>query len=330
MPNAIEGLEPQSVWKYFAEISRIPRGSKNEAAISKYIYETAGKLGLQAKQDPLGNVVVKKPASPGKQNVRPICLQGHLDMVCEKNADKAHDFTKDPIELVRKGDTLMANGTTLGADNGIAVAINLALMEDRSIEHGPLELLFTIDEETGLTGASNLASDFLESRTLLNLDSEEDGTLFVGCAGGCTANLAFDLSPSANPQGWTQLEINVTGATTKRVGLKVRSSPAGEEETLLYYDAEKKVLVFDSTKSGKDGRMVVEAAPFVLAPDEPLRLRVFIDKSVIEVFANDRQVICRRVYPSRKDSLGVVLFAEGGKATFNSVKAWQMMPSNPY
>ena len=199
MPNAIDGLKPQSVWKYFAEIARIPHGSKNEAAISKYIYETAGKLGLKAKQDPLGNVVVKKPASPGKQNVRPICLQGHMDMVCEKNADKTHDFTKDPLELVRKGDTLMANGTTLGADNGIAVAINLAIMEDKSLEHGPLELLFTIDEETGLTGASNLASDFLESRTLLNLDSEDEGELYVGCAGGRdtlgTWTTAFDQAP---------------------------------------------------------------------------------------------------------------------------------------
>ena len=112
--------------------------------------------------------------------------------------------------------------------------------------------------------------------------------------------------------------------------MKVRSSPAGEEETLLYYDTEKKELVFDSTKSGKDGRMVVEAAPLVLAQNEPLQLRVFIDKSVIEVFANDRQAICRRVYPARKDSLGVVLFAEGGSAKISNVKAWEMMPSNPY
>src|SRR5271157_1895740 len=114
MANAIEGLQPPLMWKYFAEISRIPRGSKNEAAISNYIVATAKKLGLPVKQDRLGNVVVKKPASPGKQHVRPICLQGHLDMVCEKNADKMHDFTKDPIELVRKGNIMMANGTTLG------------------------------------------------------------------------------------------------------------------------------------------------------------------------------------------------------------------------
>jgi dipeptidase D len=184
MSAAIEGLKPERVWKYFAEISRIPRGSKNEAAISRYVLNTAKKLGLQARADKFGNVVVRKPASANRQNVRSVALQGHLDMVCEKNKDTVHDFLKDPIEIVRKGNLLMANGTTLGADNGIAVATNLAIMEDRSLEHGPLELLFTVDEETGLTGAANLSADLLESRTLMNLDSEEEGALYVGCSGG--------------------------------------------------------------------------------------------------------------------------------------------------
>ena len=156
------------------------------------------------------------------------------------------------------------------------------------------------------------------------LRGEEQSWKGLSLAAGETKRLERVVGDSC------ELEINVTGATTKRVGLKVRSSPAGEEETLLYYDAEKKVLVFDSTKSGKDGRMVAEAAPFVLAENEPLQLRVFVDKSVIEVFANDRQAICRRVYPGRKDSLGVVLFADGGQARFNHVKAWEMAPSNPY
>ena len=184
MSTAIEGLKPELVWKYFAELSRIPRGSKNETAATKYVMDTAKKLGLQAKVDKLGNVVVRKPASANRQNVRSVALQGHLDMVCEKNKDTVHNFLKDPIELIRKGNVLTANGTTLGADNGIAVATSLAIMEDRSLEHGPLELLFTVDEETGLTGAKNLTADFLESRTLLNLDSEEEGALYVGCSGG--------------------------------------------------------------------------------------------------------------------------------------------------
>ena len=125
MSNAIEGLKPAPLWKYFAEISKIPRGSKNEKRISAYIVETAKKLGLEAKQDKFMNVVVRKPASPGKENAKKLCLQGHLDMVCEKNKETVHDFEKDPISIVRKGNLLMADGTTLGADNGVAVATNL-------------------------------------------------------------------------------------------------------------------------------------------------------------------------------------------------------------
>ncbi|MGA3287907.1 MAG: aminoacyl-histidine dipeptidase [Bacteroidota bacterium] len=184
MSNPLEGLKPELVWKYFAEISKIPRGSKNEKKISDYIIETAKKLGLEAKRDKVFNVLVRKPASQGRENVPMVCLQGHLDMVCEKNKDKVHNFEKDPLELVVNGNYLMANGTTLGADNGIAVATNLALMEDRSAVHGPLEFLFTVDEETGLTGANNLQPGFVMSNILMNLDSEEEGALYVGCSGG--------------------------------------------------------------------------------------------------------------------------------------------------
>ena len=184
MSNPLEGLKPELVWKYFAEISKIPRGSKNEKKISDYIVETAKKLGLEAKRDRVLNVLVRKPASQGRENVPMVCLQGHLDMVCEKNKDKVHNFEKDPLELVVNGNYLMANGTTLGADNGIAVATNLALMEDKSAVHGPLEFLFTVDEETGLTGANNLQPGFVASKILMNLDSEEEGELYVGCSGG--------------------------------------------------------------------------------------------------------------------------------------------------
>jgi dipeptidase D len=219
--TAIEGLQPERVWKYFAEISRIPRGSKNESAISKYVLETARKLGLKAKADKFGNVVARKPASPGKEGVRMICLQGHLDMVCEKNKEKVHDFLKDPIELVRRGDVLMANGTTLGADNGIAVATNLAIMEDSSLVHGPLEFLFTIDEETGLTGAANLAPDFLESRTLINLDSEEEGALYVGCSGGRDTAGFWKASTEAAPRGTAPHLLKVGGLKGGHSGLEI-------------------------------------------------------------------------------------------------------------
>ena len=221
MSNAIEGLKPALVWKYFAEIAKIPRCSKHEGAIVKYVIETARKLGLEAKADTFGNVVVRKPASPGHEHVGTIALQGHLDMVCEKNNDKVHDFSKDPIELVRKDNMLMANGTTLGADNGIAVATNLAIMEDRSLEHGPLEFLFTVDEETGLTGASNLASDFLTSKTLLNLDSEEEGHLYVGCSGGRNTLASWKLATDPARAGLVPAELKVAGLKGGHSGLEI-------------------------------------------------------------------------------------------------------------
>jgi dipeptidase D len=221
MSTAIEGLKPELVWKYFAEISRIPRGSKNEAAMTKYVLGTAKKLGLQAKSDKCGNVVVRKPASARRQQVRSIVLQGHLDMVCEKNKDKVHDFLKDPIELVRKGNLMMANGTTLGADNGVAVATNLAIMKDQSLEHGPLEFLFTVDEETGLTGAHNIAGDFLESRTLLNLDSEEEGALYVGCAGGRDTIGTWRVHFGEVPSSYVAVRVNVSGLRGGHSGLEI-------------------------------------------------------------------------------------------------------------
>jgi dipeptidase D len=221
MSEAIKGLQPALVWKYFAEISKIPRGSKNEKAIAAYVMGVAKQFGLEAKQDKFMNVVVKVPASKGKEIVSSVCLQGHLDMVPEKNKDKVHDFTKDPIELVRKGNMLMANGTTLGADNGIAVATNLAIMEDHSFEHGPLELLFTVDEETGLTGATNLKSGFISSSTMINLDSEEEGSLYVGCSGGRNTIASWKVIPEKAPAGTAALKIVVKGLKGGHSGLEI-------------------------------------------------------------------------------------------------------------
>mgnify|MGYP001566409948 CR=1 FL=1 len=221
MSTAIEGLKPELVWKYFAAISAIPRPSKHEEAMTKYVLDTAKNLGLRAKADKFGNVVVKKPSSAGREAVRSVCLQGHLDMVAEANKDKVHDFMKDPIELVRKGNVLMANGTTLGADNGIAVATNLAIMEDRSLEHGPLEFLFTIDEETGLTGASNLSAGFLESKTLMNLDSEEEGSIYVGCSGGKDSTASWKVDFEKAPAQTLAAQVRVAGLKGGHSGLEI-------------------------------------------------------------------------------------------------------------
>jgi dipeptidase D len=221
MSSAIEGLKPEGVWRYFAEISRIPRCSKHEAAISKHVFATARNFGLEAKADGVGNVVVRKTASPGREDVRRVCLQGHLDMVCEKLAGKPHDFSKDAIELVRKEGVLAANGTTLGADNGIAVATCLAIMADKALEHGPLEFLFTVDEETGLTGANNLQPGFVESRILINLDSEEEGTLYVGCAGGKDTTGSWKIAGEPAPADSVALQITAQGLRGGHSGLEI-------------------------------------------------------------------------------------------------------------
>jgi dipeptidase D len=221
MSSAIEGLEPHLLWKHFAALARIPRGSKNEAAAGRFVVETARQLGLQARQDAVGNVVVEKPASAGKERAPGVCLQCHLDMVCEKNSDKVHDFSKDPIELVREGDILRANGTTLGADNGVGVATALAVAEDRSLTHGPLEMLFTIDEETGLTGAQHLEPGFVKSRILLNLDSEEEGEIYVGCSGGQDTQGAWKVAREAARPNMLALQLGVTGLRGGHSGLEI-------------------------------------------------------------------------------------------------------------
>jgi dipeptidase D len=221
MATAVDGLEPALVWKHFAALARVPRCSKSEAAAAAFVIDRARSFGLPVKQDRAGNVLVGKPASRGREAAPGVCLQGHLDMVCEKNKDKVHNFAKDPISLVRRNGTLMADGTTLGADNGIAVATNLAIMEDRSLVHGPLEFLFTVDEETGLTGAHQLEPGFVQSRILLNLDSEEEGALYVGCSGGRDTTATWPAEVEEAASGSRALEVKVSGLRGGHSGLEI-------------------------------------------------------------------------------------------------------------
>jgi dipeptidase D len=221
MSEAVSGLEPALLWKHFAAISSIPRPSKSEAAVARYVIETAQRTGCSVDRDAVGNLLIRKPASPGREGAPSICLQGHLDMVCEKNAETAHDFNKDPIRLQRNGDHIKATGTTLGADNGIAVATSLALMEDERVQHGPLEFLLTIDEETGLTGAKNLDPNLISSRILLNLDSEEEGALYVGCSGGRDTNGSWKLAWEKAPARSHIVRISVKGLKGGHSGLDI-------------------------------------------------------------------------------------------------------------
>jgi dipeptidase D len=198
MTSVLADLEPKSVWKHFDALAAIPRASTKEAAAREYVLAQAAKLGLEATQDAVGNIVVHKPARPGRENAPMSLLQGHLDMVCEKNEGTAHNFDTDPIRILRDGDWLIADGTTLGSDNGVGVAAALAVMESDDIAHGPMEFVFTIDEETGLTGASEFPGGLLKSKYFLNLDGEEKGTLCIGCSGGIntTARRKVTLRPA--------------------------------------------------------------------------------------------------------------------------------------
>lgn len=189
----VSNLEPEVLWKYFDDILTIPRGSKNEAAAREYVLAKATSAGLSFSTDPAGNVVVRRPASPGLETVPGTILQCHLDMVNEKNSEVEHNFDTDPIRPVRDGAFLKADGTTLGSDNGLGMAACLAILEDSELCAGPLECLFTVDEETGLTGASALSEDFLTGVLLINLDSEEEGSIYIGCAGGSGQNLRLPL-----------------------------------------------------------------------------------------------------------------------------------------
>ncbi|HEX6880345.1 MAG TPA: M20/M25/M40 family metallo-hydrolase, partial [Terriglobales bacterium] len=210
MASVLQELEPKEVWKHFEALTKIPRASGNEAAAREYVLGIAKKHGLEVQQDAVGNVVVRKPAHKGRESAPITLLQGHLDMVCEKNEGTAHDFSKDPIEVWRDGEWLKAKGTTLGADNGIGVASTLAVMESTDIAHGPLELVFTIDEETGLTGAAQFGKGILRAKYFLNLDNEEKGTLCIGCSGGVNTTARRKVTYKAADSG-TALRIKVSG-----------------------------------------------------------------------------------------------------------------------
>lgn len=206
-----EGLKPASVWNYFEEICKIPRISKNESRIREYLLNFAREHNLEAKEDKAGNILISRPAAAGKEYLPPVVLQSHLDMVGEKNADHPHDWHNDPIVPVVSGDFVYASGTTLGADDGIGIAAQMAILTDKSLSCGMVECLFTVDEETGMTGAVNLEPGFFKGRTLLNLDSEDEGILFIGCAGGIDTQAFIDYEPVSVPSGFAALEISVTG-----------------------------------------------------------------------------------------------------------------------
>ncbi|HPC82070.1 MAG TPA: aminoacyl-histidine dipeptidase [Thermoanaerobaculaceae bacterium] len=224
MSSPLENLQPSLVWRHFAAICQIPHPSKHEAQLAEHVVNWATGKGLEVRRDAAGNVVVAVPATPGHESAPVIVLQGHLDMVGEANSDTPFDFTVEPIQPRVVGDHVYATGTTLGADNGIGVAAAMAIVEDPDAVYGPLELLFTIDEETGLTGAMQLDPKLLTGRTLINLDTEEDGALYIGCAGGADTKSTFTITREDAMPGTLAIRLSVRGLRGGHSGVDIHEN----------------------------------------------------------------------------------------------------------
>ncbi|KLI18816.1 aminoacyl-histidine dipeptidase [Brachyspira hyodysenteriae] len=217
--NNFDNLDSKEVFRWFEEISKIPRRSKHEKQISDFLVKFAKDRNLEVYQNKENNVIIKKEASKGYENIPPVIIQGHMDMVCEKTSESKHDFDKDPIELIVEGDVLRANNTTLGADDGIAVAYGLALLDSKDIEHPALEVLITSDEEDGMSGAFSVTDEHLNGKTLINLDSEVEGTFWVSSAGGINTVVEFNIEKEVNNN--SALKIEVTGLKGGHSGMEI-------------------------------------------------------------------------------------------------------------
>ena len=228
-------LKPASVWRYFGEIMQIPRPSKHEEKISAYLQQFGKDHVLETLHDALGNVLIRKPASKGYEKSQGVCLQAHMDMVCESNRGVQHDFLRDPIRTVVEGEWLRAEGTTLGADDGIGVAAALAVITDSTLRHGPLQCVFTVDEETGLTGAEAMQAGFMEGDILINLDSEDEGEMFIGCAGGCRTDAFFRYHREEVPEGYFFFSVSIDGLMGGHSGDDINKGRANANKVLCRF-----------------------------------------------------------------------------------------------
>ena len=275
MSKEIKNLQPASVWSHFAEICQVPRPSHHEAAIRQYIVDFAKARGLECTVDQANNVIVRKPATPGMEDRKGVILQAHVDMVPQKNGDKVFDFTKDAIQAYVDGEWVTADGTTLGADNGMGVSAILAVLESTDIPHGPIEGLFTATEETGMDGAFGLVAGELNGDILLNLDSETEGELYVGCAGGLDANITFKYKEEEiDPKAYQAVKLSVKGLKGGHSGIEIILQRANANKVLFRFlrQAAKKYGVRLASVDGGGLRNAIprEASAVVLVPEEML------------------------------------------------------------
>lgn len=233
--KTIQSLAPEAVWKHFYSLTRIPRPSGFLKPVTDFLVDFGKSLNLETFTDEVGNVIIRKPATPGMENRKGVILQAHMDMVPQKNNDKEHDFEKDPIETIIDGDWLKANGTTLGADNGMGVAAIMAVLEDKSLKHGPLEALITADEETGMFGAFGLKKESIKGEILLNLDSEDEGELYIGCAGGIDVTATFQYKETEVEEGDIAVKVTLKGLRGGHSGLEINQGRGNANKLMVRF-----------------------------------------------------------------------------------------------
>lgn len=329
-------LEPAKVFYYFEEISKIPRGSGNTKAVSDYCVDFAKKRNLYVRQDELNNVIIKKAATTGYEGKPAVIIQGHLDMVAEKDSDSNHDFMKDPIKLIVDEDFITADKTTLGADDGIAVAAGLALLDDENLKHPELEVIFTVDEETGMDGAKGLDMSDINGKYMLNLDSEDDGIITVGCAGGKSAEVKFDME-LAEVAG-VIYQLKVSGLKGGHSGVEIHNERANANiliaRVLKYINDRIAIRITNMNGGSKDNVITKESSGiFVLHGHEDVeekkaRLLQIFDE-VVSIIKNEFSVSDKDINISLSNGEYGIFYAASRKATDNILAFMNVVPFGP-
>lgn len=329
-------LQPEKVFYYFEEISKIPRGSGNTKEVSDYCVSFARERGLYVRQDELNNVVIKKPATKGYEGKPGVIIQGHLDMVAEKDSDSNHDFMKDPIKLIVDGDFLTADKTTLGADDGIAVAMGLAILDSDDIKHSELEVIFTVDEETGMYGAMDLDMSDINGKYMLNLDSEDDGIITVGCAGGKSAHVTYALE--LGEVAGVIYELKINGLKSGHSGVDINNERANANiligRVLKYINDRIAIRVVSINGGSKDNVITKEStARFILHTHEDVEKKVSLLKDALSeieaVIKNEYSISDKDINISLSDGEYGIFYAASRKATDNVLAFINVVPFGP-
>lgn len=299
----IKDLAPQAIWYYFDEITKVPRPSKKEDKIRVYLIDFAKKHNLEWKEDKAGNILISKPATPGMEEKPAIVMQSHMDMVCEKNNETVHDFENDPIQTYIDGEWVKARGTTLGGDNGVGMAAELAVLASNDLKHGPIECLFTVDEETGLTGAFALEEGFFKAKTLLNLDSEDEAEIFIGCAGGIDTTSTFTYVPTMTPENYFYFKVEVKNLKGGHSGCDIHEGRGNANKILtrfLWQTSQKYNMVLCAIDGGNLRNAIPREAWAIVGVPASHKEQVRID---LNLFSADVENELSAIEPNLKITL---------------------------